>query len=164
MDYVDIPSVARRLPKNDAQSAQPQPRIQTAVKPLHPSTTPMEPTTPLAGTVLSNLPSMLLASTAGIPTSGTFSGQQGAGILISTRDPLSIHTTTANFRRFIPKVGPIFWLQDRIEEILMWRRGWKITTVWMAVYAFLCQYLFSRQVCLSSGALELNFFKASFRS
>ena len=148
MDYVDIPSVARRLSQNDGHPTQPQLRVQAPVKPVHSSVSPTEPTTSVpAKTMLGNLPAMLLASTAGIPTSGNFSGQRGPGTLVSTRDPLSIPTTTVNFRRFVSKVGPIFWLQDRIEEILMWKRGWKVTTVWMAVYTFLCEFLFSRQVC-----------------
>ena len=150
MDYVDVPSVARRLPPEDARPTQPQPRIQSPVKPAYSSPSPTELTNPVpAKTMLGNLPAMLLASTAGIPTSGSFSGQRGSGTLISTRDPLSIPTTTANFRRFVSKVGPIFWLQDRIEEILMWKRGWKVTAVWMAVYTFLCEFLFSRQVWFS---------------
>lgn len=147
MDYVDIPSVARRLSLKDGHPTQPQPRIQTPVKPVHSSASPTEPTASPTKTMFGNLPAMLLASTTGIPTSGNFSGQRGSGTLISTRDPLSIPTTTVNFRRFVSKVGPIFWLQDRIEEILMWKRGWKVTTVWMVVYTFLCKFPFSRQVC-----------------
>jgi len=38
----------------------------------------------------------------------------------------------------------------------MWKRGWKVTTVWMAAYTFLCQSLFSRQVRCSSGVLWLT--------
>ena len=150
MDYVDIPAVARRLPTNNARSTRPRPRMRTPIKPIQSPTIHTESTTSPAKTMLSNLPSMLLASTAGIPTSGNFSGQRGSGTLISTRDPLSIPTMTANFRRFTMKVGPIFWLQDRIEEVLMWKRGWKVTTVWMAAYTFLCRSRFSRQVCFSS--------------
>ena len=140
MDYVDIPPVANRLSPKYARPTRPPPPTQASVKPVSSPPNPAEPTaaTP-AKTMLSNLPAMLLASSAGIPASGSFSGQRGPGPLISTRDPLSIPTTTANFRRFVSKVGPIFWLQDRIEEILMWKRGWKATTVWMAVYAFFCQ-------------------------
>ena len=58
--------------------------------------------------------------------------------LLSKRDPLSIQITTINFKRFIEVVGPVFWLQDRIEEILFWRKGAKVTGVWMAAYAFIC--------------------------
>jgi hypothetical protein len=154
MDYVDIPAVAQRLSANDARSTQPQPYIQTSVKPVHSPTTPTESTTSPAKTILSNLPSILLASAAVVPTPGNFSGQQGSGNLISTRGPLSIPVTTANFRRFVPKVGPVFWLLDRIEEILMWKKGWKVTTVWMAVYAFLCQSPFSRRVCFFRACLS----------
>ena len=57
---------------------------------------------------------------------------------MSTRDPLSIPITTVNFRRFVSKSGPVFWLQDRVEEVVMWRRGNRYTAVWMGVYAFLC--------------------------
>ena len=152
MDYVDIPSVANRLSPKDGRPIQLPLHIQTSVKPIDPSASPTEPAT--AKTMLGNLPAMLLASTAGIPTSGNLSGQRDSGALISTRDPLSIPITTANFRRFVSKVGPIFWLQDRIEEILMWKKGWKVTTAWMAVYAFFCQSLFSRQVCFSRSYLS----------
>jgi len=140
MDYVDIPSVANRLSSNDGRPSQPhEPRTQTSFKPVCTSEIHTEPTTSTpAKTMLGNLPALLLASTAGIPSSGNFSSQRGPGTLITTRDPLTIPIVTANFRRFIPKVGPIFWLQDRIEEVLMWKRGWKVTTTWIAAYAFLC--------------------------
>lgn len=38
------------------------------------------------------------------------------------------------------RVGPVFWLQDRVEEVLMWRCGWKYTGVWIVSYAFLCYF------------------------
>ena len=142
MDYVDIPPVADRLSPKYARPTQPPPRIQTSVKPADSSTSPTEPTTTSpAKMMLSNLPAMLLASTAVFPISSNLSGQRGSGTLLTTRDPLSIPITTVNFRRFVSKVGPIFWLQDRIEEILLWKRGWKVTTVWMAAYIFFCQSL-----------------------
>ena len=145
MDYVDIPPVANRLPPGDGRPTHPQPPTPASA---NPSCTPVpftEPATPSpTKTMFGNLPAMLLASTAGIPTSDNFSGQRDSGPLVSTRDPLSIPIISVNFRRFVSKVGPLFWLQDRIEEILMWKRGWKVTTVWMAVYTFLCQSLFSR--------------------
>jgi hypothetical protein len=68
------------------------------------------------------------------PRSGT-----GALKLLSTRDPLSIPITTQHFRRFVSRISPVFWLQDRVEEVVMWRKGWKVTLVWMAAYAFLCK-------------------------
>jgi len=144
MDYVDIPPVAGRLSPKYARPAQPSAHTQTPARPTHPPPPPTEPAAPK--TMLSNLPAMLLASTAVFPISGNLPGQRGPGTLLTTRDPLSIPITTVNFRRFVSKVGPIFWLQDRIEEVLTWKRGWKVTTVWMAAYAFFCQSLFSRQV------------------
>jgi len=143
MDYVDVPPVAGRLSPKYARPT----HIQTPASPAHSSLAPAEPTpTAPPKTMLSNLPAMLLASTAVFPVAGSLPGQRGPGTLLTTRDPLSIPITTVNFRRFVSKVGPIFWLQDRIEEILMWKRGWKVTTVWMAAYAFFCKSLFSRHV------------------
>ncbi|KAH7910828.1 Peroxin/Dysferlin domain-containing protein [Hygrophoropsis aurantiaca] len=80
--------------------------------------------------------------------------------LLSTRDPLSIPITTVNFRRFVSKVGPVFWLQDRIEEILMWKKGWKATCVWIAAYAFLCY--FPRLVLLLPHALLAGIMLATY--
>ena len=138
MDYVDIPPAAGRLSPKYARPT----HVQTPANPAHSSQTPVEPmATAPPKTMLSNLPAMLLASTAVFPISGNLPGQRGPGTLLTTRDPLSIPITTVNFRRFVSKVGPIFWLQDRIEEILMWKRGWKVTTVWMAAYAFFCKPL-----------------------
>jgi hypothetical protein len=34
----------------------------------------------------------------------------------------------------------VFWLQDRVEEIITWRKDWKVTVLWMAIYSFLCYY------------------------
>lgn len=65
--------------------------------------------------------------------------QQQPTLLMSTKDPLSIPIMTNNFKRFVARVGPVFWVQDRIEEIMFWRRGWKVTGMWMAVYVFLCE-------------------------
>ena len=152
MDYVDVPPVAGRLSPTYARPAHPSSHTQLPTNPAHSSPTSTEPTaTAPAKTMLSNLPAMLLASTAVFPTSGNISGQRGPGHLLTTRDPLSIPITTVNFRRFVSKAGPIFWLQDRIEEILMWKRGWKVTTVWMAAYAFFCQS-FSRHVRFSRAS------------
>ena len=66
--------------------------------------------------------------------------------LLSSRDPISIPTMTTNFKRFVSVIGPVFWLQDRVEEIMLWKRGWLRTTVWMASYAFLCSFQFSHSL------------------
>jgi hypothetical protein len=44
-------------------------------------------------------------------------------------------------------VGPVFWLQDRVEEVVLWKRGASWTTIWMAGYTLLCaSYSFFRGV------------------
>ena len=92
----------------------------------------------------SSIPSLLLASTLQIPANAPSLPESAArtrrgGVkLVSARDPLSIPITTVNFRRFVSKSGPVFWLQDRVEEVVMWRKGNRYTAVWMGVYAFLC--------------------------
>ena len=62
--------------------------------------------------------------------------------LLSSRDPISIPMMTSNFKRFVSVIGPVFWLQDRIEEIMLWKCGWLKTTAWMASYAFFCSFQF----------------------
>lgn len=81
---------------------------------------------------------VLLSSALHLPNLPEFSSDNGHRLL-SRREPLSLPTTTVNFRRFVARSGPVFWLQDRIEEVIMWRKGWKVTCTWMAIYAFLCK-------------------------
>ncbi|KAF8677887.1 hypothetical protein AX14_004745 [Amanita brunnescens Koide BX004] len=59
---------------------------------------------------------------------------------MSTKDPLSVPILTVNFRRFVSCVGPVFWLQDRIEEIVVWKKGWKVTCAWLCAYGFFCYF------------------------
>ncbi|KAI6030596.1 hypothetical protein F5J12DRAFT_801609 [Pisolithus orientalis] len=110
----------------------------------------------LSKTSLSIIPQILLSTS--VPTAATSaatSAPSSTGLslfttsprsgqtsqkLLSARDPLSLPIMTNNFRRFVAKVGPVFWLQDRIEEIILWKRGWKRTAVWLAVYGFICYY------------------------
>ena len=153
MDYVEIPSYATRL-RSDSPSTdlRPAPKIVTSLpRPEHSpvrsssspaSTQPMSPSR--AGG--SNLTSILLTSALQLPantptTPRTYGKAKDAPRLLSTRDPLSIPITTVNFRRFVARAGPIFWLQDRVEEIVLWKRSWKYTLVWMAAYAFLCTFV-----------------------
>jgi len=107
-------------------------------------------------TALSIIPQLLLSSS--IPTSAASITSNASGSMfgttkftamvgqtshtyLSTHDPLSLSTMTTNFRRFVAKVGPLFWLQDRIEEIILWKKGWKRTTVWLAAYGFICEHM-----------------------
>lgn len=187
LDYVDVPSAATRLQPSTRRSGpdsldsiRPAPRVLTTLP--HPS---RNPTTQLGSrhsrsrsqspsvtnfsaalasptkTAFNILPQLLLATSVPSPAP---TGSQPAGrpnakpTLLTTRDPLSIQITTVNFRHFVAKVGPIFWLQDRLEEILFWKRGWKVTSLWMAVYAFLCRpllYSEARVLTLLHKAISL---------
>ncbi|KJA20142.1 hypothetical protein HYPSUDRAFT_204027 [Hypholoma sublateritium FD-334 SS-4] len=167
MDYVDVPAGAVRLrhttPKDDPSSEiLPVPRIYTSYP--HPSPPP-SPTTvqrraslfsastdSLASPTLALIPQLLLSSTLagtadGVSASGS-APATGTGtarrtdepVYMSSKDPLSLPTMSVNFKRFVSIIGPVFWLQDRIEEVVLWKRGWLRTTVWMAAYTFLCFY------------------------
>ncbi|WFD30376.1 hypothetical protein MSPP1_001395 [Malassezia sp. CBS 17886] len=50
--------------------------------------------------------------------------------------PLSVATTSVNFRGFVQKSGPMFYIQDSVEATLMWD-DWPWTTMWMAIWAVL---------------------------
>ena len=138
LDYVEIPTYATRLQARSPTTGtlKLEPKIVTSL----PQPTPDSPTyanPPLLP--LSNLPTLLLSSTLQLPSSPVANPRGGDVTLMSTRDPLSIPIMTVNFKRFMSKIGPVYWLQDRIEEVIMWKGGWKVTVIWMAAYAFLCK-------------------------
>ncbi|KAI3487348.1 hypothetical protein L1887_48769 [Cichorium endivia] len=55
------------------------------------------------------------------------------------KEPLSLPTTTKNFRGFVQKSGPMFWFQDGVEATLMWQdTSW--TLMWMAIWAVISIY------------------------
>jgi hypothetical protein len=142
-DYVDIPACATIVPistevKNQNQT---DTKLNTSLPPSSNLTSDSASTsgnTPTR-TVFGNLPGLLLASSLQIPTNVPNENPRSVSQLMSTRDPLSVPITTVNFRRFISRIGPVFWLQDRIEEIVTWKKGWKVTVLWMMAYSFLCQ-------------------------
>ena len=146
IDYVEIPAPATRLQSGGTLGANDlRPAIKVVTSLPHPESAPRAtPSTP--ANVQSptksgfNLQQALLSATFQIPANAPSAPRAttGAPKLLSTRDPLSIPITTVNFKRFVARVGPVFWLQDRIEEIVMWRKGWKYTAVWMCAYTFLC--------------------------
>ncbi|KAK0457485.1 integral peroxisomal membrane peroxin-domain-containing protein [Desarmillaria tabescens] len=147
IDYIDIPPWATRIKSTPTKSKSgsrhtPSP-IRTSLP--HPQTdTPHpQPTSILSPTnaALNFLPNVLMSSVpTNPPTEKPKKRKPGQTPLLSIRDPLSLAIMSANFRRFVSKVGPVFWLQDRVEEIVMWRRGWKMTSTWIAAYAFLCYF------------------------
>jgi hypothetical protein len=142
LDYVHIPACATIVPP-EAKN-RPDAKRQTSLPPSsHSADDPASPSSSPGHTptrsVFGNLPGLLLASSLQISTNTPSENPRDVSRLLSTRDPLSVPVTTANFRRFISKVGPVFWLQDRIEEIVTWRKSWKVTVMWMTAYSFLCE-------------------------
>jgi len=138
-DYVDIPECAAIVPPE--ANNQPGTKVHTLPPPAsHATDDPVSPPSAQGNTptrtVFKNLPGLLLTST--FPNAFN-ENPRNVSQLLSTRDPLSVHTTTVNFRRFVSRVGPLFWLQDGIEEIVTWKKGWKVTVMWMIAYSFLCQ-------------------------
>lgn len=146
IDYVDIPATATRL-----QSREPSEDVRPATKVLtglpqsdktqpHALLSPGLPMSPAKPAF--NFSQVLLSSALPLPMNAPSTPRTSKDTpkLLSTRDALSIPIMTVNFRKFVSKAGPIFWLQDRLEEILMWRKGWRYTSVWMAAYVFLCEY------------------------
>ncbi|KAG1732390.1 integral peroxisomal membrane peroxin-domain-containing protein [Suillus paluster] len=140
-DYVEIPPDVIRLqsPPGSSNPVRPFTKISTSLPSSSSSPAP-PPTTSTTFSPTKSLSTLLLSSSfpASIPASAT--PRKSSTALLSTRDPLSIPITTVNFRRFVARVGCVFWLQDRLEEVLMWRRGWKYTGVWITAYAFLCYF------------------------
>lgn len=144
LDYIDVPANAVKIdgPKSAGRHVSATHRASLSI----PDSLPQSPgslATPTKSTLGGFLPNALLNSTlaSSMPSTSNTSPRSGPGEykLLSTRDPLSLPITTVNFRRFVAKTGPIFWMQDCVEEILLWRKGWKVTTMWMSIYAFLCE-------------------------
>ncbi|TYJ56296.1 hypothetical protein B9479_002986 [Cryptococcus floricola] len=68
---------------------------------------------------------------------GVGGGAGGPRELTTQREGLSVPVLSNNFRRFVTRVGPIFWLQDRVEEVVFWRKPvW--TWGWMLAWVFIC--------------------------
>lgn len=140
LEYVHIPSYASWIDENK-NASQSSMKVATAPPKSEPSTvsppSPSQvPQTPSKQPF--NIPSAILASGISLPSPAPRSPRK-APDLMSTKEPLSLPTTTNHFRRFAAKSGPIWWIQDRAEEILLWKRGWKLTAAWMSAYAFLCK-------------------------
>ncbi|EJF63515.1 integral peroxisomal membrane peroxin-domain-containing protein [Dichomitus squalens] len=165
IDYVEIPSSATRLRSAQSHDIRPAPKIVTSLprpehSPVRASPATSQPMSPTRAT--SNLTSMLLSSALQLPANAPAAPRtqgKGAPRLLSNKDPLSLPITTVNFKRFVSKSGPIFWLQDRVEEIVLWKKSWKDTLVWMAAYAFICY--FPRLVLLVPHAIALGILLAT---
>ncbi|WVQ74087.1 hypothetical protein IAR50_003672 [Cryptococcus sp. DSM 104548] len=83
------------------------------------------------------LSSLLPPNLPKIPSGGRTTGSGGPRELTTQREGLSVPVLSNNFRRFVTRVGPIFWLQDRVEEVVFWRKPvW--TWGWMLTWTFIC--------------------------
>ncbi|KAG8905234.1 hypothetical protein FRB99_000401 [Tulasnella sp. 403] len=141
--YVEIPpyaSLIRSRPISPPLGSRPP----TPIK-IPSQSTPLESLNTPSANGRFNVPSMLLSQALSslpspLPSQGQVRRPDGQQVLASARDPLSLPIMTANFRRFIGKCGPVFWLQDRVEEVVMWRKGTAYTGAWIAAYVFLCYY------------------------
>ncbi|KAF8994734.1 integral peroxisomal membrane peroxin-domain-containing protein [Cyathus striatus] len=140
-DIRPLPKISTKLPNPSPPSTPPPIRRRTtsAGAALSLSSSPLYPgsaaiPSSLTSPTLSFLPQLLLSSSlpSGVLSSASSPGKKngngigGKLILLSNRDPLSLPIMTSNFKRFVAKVGPVFWLQDRVEEVLFWRRGWRL--------------------------------------
>ena len=63
--------------------------------------------------------------------------------LLSLRDPLLSPIISTNFKRFESIIGPVFWLQDRVEEIIVWKTGPIRPLIWMAASSSICAFVSS---------------------
>ncbi|GJJ13383.1 hypothetical protein Clacol_007636 [Clathrus columnatus] len=139
LDYVEVPPCATALQTEKASSTRKKVIIlHTPANPFDNNSQTAQPasTFPSSPSAKNSFTSTLLSSTLFLPTlpeTTTFSKDDHEKLL-SSREPLSLPTTTVNFRRFVTRSGPVFWLQDRIEEIIMWRRGWKVTCIFPRLF------------------------------
>ncbi|KAI9464913.1 integral peroxisomal membrane peroxin-domain-containing protein [Lactarius psammicola] len=154
-DYVDIPTCAILLPDVNHHT---DIKVQTSFPSTSHAAATDDPTSPstvqgnsATRTVFGNLPSLLLASSLQIPTNQSTENPRNVSQLMSTRDPLSVPITTVNFRRFISRIES--------KRIITWRKGWKVTVLWMAIYSFLCYY--PRLILLLPNAIILAIIIAS---
>jgi hypothetical protein len=159
--YVTIPTNASILPSNppetsegyfsqspSRESSSPL-SVRTTLEAMQIKSSAQLVTSPTSGAPQSpmrastfSIPGMLLAATTqSMPTAPTSPREifESNGKLLSNRDALSIQITTTNFRQFVSRSGPIFWFQDRVEEIILWKRGWCYTAAWGCAYTFLCE-------------------------
>lgn len=147
LDYAKIPACATILleePNKKRVISLPAPDVADDTPATFTSVLTSTPSSPSGSGTKASFTNALLSSTLFLPTlpdTSTFL-KDDQGKLLSNREPLSLPTTAVNFRRFVSRSGPVFWLQDRIEEIVMWKKGWKTTCTWMALYSLLCPSAF----------------------
>lgn len=168
LDYIEIPSCAIRL--RDSGGIAPAHKIITTLpRPdsleINRYSTHQTSASSAFTTPMNFIPQIIMGSIPTVPVSGPALETPPMNprkkidpekvTLLSSKDPLSLPIMTNNFKRFVANVGPVFWMQDRIEEIMFWRRGWRRTTSWMALYTFLCSLVY----CFTRHLIELMDFR-----
>jgi hypothetical protein len=96
-----------------------------------------------AGALSGGVADMFLSSIlpSSIPKNATTTHPGAPGkirMLSSQREPLTLPNMTNNFRRFVSRAGFIFWLMDRVEEVMFWRKPmW--TWAWLICWSLICE-------------------------
>ena len=153
--WVDIPPYATPIASKDSESNITQ---EAVAPPPSPRVSRERDRSASTSSLTGHFTNAIMSAALNMPTPTTPSEpRKTAGPLLSTRADLSIPITAVNFRRvcglflslhimyllasskFVSKSGAVFWLQDRIEEVIFWRKGWKVTVAWMMAYSFLCK-------------------------
>ncbi|KAL7418607.1 hypothetical protein Q5752_007065 [Cryptotrichosporon argae] len=130
-----LPPFARRAP------AAPPKTLPSLVPAL--ASMPSIPAMPSTGSVASNVSDLVLSSLLPpnlpkLPAPHANRRHEAGVRELSTRkEALGVNVMSNNFRRFVTRVGPLFWLQDRVEEVLFWRKP-KWTWLWMFAWTFVC--------------------------
>ncbi|BEI97419.1 hypothetical protein CcaverHIS631_0210080 [Cutaneotrichosporon cavernicola] len=111
----------------------------TSTFPPPPSAPPVRKLIPTTTGLSTNVSDLVLSSLlpANLPKLPSTHPPGRARELTSQREGLGLNVMSNNFRRFVTKVGPIFWLQDRVEEVLFWQKPtW--TWAWILTWTFIC--------------------------
>ncbi|ORY27745.1 integral peroxisomal membrane peroxin-domain-containing protein [Naematelia encephala] len=150
--YIPIPSSAIPIPSPSAPSTVKTRARQPSFPPSSaqssaPAPTSRKFTVPTTASISTNVSDLLLSSLLPpnlpkLPANAAQKGGTGSALgrvrdLSTQRETLSLPLVSNNFRRFITKVGPVFWLQDRVEEVLFWRKP-RWTIAWMLLWTFTC--------------------------
>ncbi|KAK1926478.1 integral peroxisomal membrane peroxin-domain-containing protein [Papiliotrema laurentii] len=141
--YADIPGCAIPItPVAVAKAAAPEPKPTASFPPAPAAAPPSRKfSVPTTASLSTNVSDMLLSSLLPpnlpkIPQTNKAGGPGRPRELSTQREALSLPLVSNNFRRFVTKVGPVFWLQDRVEEVLFWRKP-KWTWAYLIVWTFI---------------------------
>ncbi|EIW68836.1 hypothetical protein M231_03663 [Tremella mesenterica] len=146
--YITVPSSATLIipssPVSSSFTATRKVIVPSRRPSFPPSTAPPPPTSKKfsvpTGSISANVSDLVLSSLLPpnlpkLPPTSSKSEPGRVKELSSQRESLSVPLLSYNFRRFVTRVGPLFWLQDRVEEVLFWRKPiW--TWGWLMLWTF----------------------------